>query len=356
MQLGLYTFAEVSADPRTGNAISPAQRLRNLIEEIELADQVGLDVFGVGEHHRPDFAVSAPTVVLGAAAERTKRIRLSSAVTVLSSDDPVRVFQQFATVDLLSAGRAEIMAGRGSFIESFPLFGYDLNDYDELFGEKLELLLKLRESTAVTWSGKHRPALDGLAVYPRPYQEELPIWVAVGGNPGSAVRAGTLGLPMAVAIIGGTPERFTGLVDLYREAGQRAGHDPSRLKVSINSHTFVADTSQQAADQFFPSYAAMMNRIGRERGWSGLGRADFDALRSPRGALLVGSPEEVTDKILFEHELFGHDRFLAQLSVGAMPHEQILHAIELLGTRVAPAVRKALAGRSSAQGELAAAG
>ncbi|HEY0584311.1 MAG TPA: LLM class flavin-dependent oxidoreductase [Chloroflexota bacterium] len=356
MQLGLYTFAEVSADPRTGDAISPAQRLRNLIEEIELADQVGLDVFGVGEHHRPDFAVSAPTVVLGAAAERTKRIRLSSAVTVLSSDDPVRVFQQFATVDLLSQGRAEIMAGRGSFIESFPLFGYDLNDYDELFGEKLELLLKLRESTRVTWSGKHRPALDGLAVYPRPYQEELPIWVAVGGNPGSAVRAGTLGLPMAVAIIGGTPERFTGLVDLYREAGHRAGHDPSRLKVSINSHTFVADTSQQAAEQFFPSYAAMMNRIGRERGWSGLGRADFDALRSPRGALLVGSPEEVTDKILFEHELFGHDRFLAQLSVGAMPHEQILHAIELLGARVAPAVRKALAGRSSAQGELAAAG
>jgi probable LLM family oxidoreductase len=356
MQLGLYTFAEVSADPRTGDAISPAQRLRNLIEEIELADQVGLDVFGVGEHHRPDFAVSAPTVVLGAAAERTKRIRLSSAVTVLSSDDPVRVFQQFATVDLLSAGRAEIMAGRGSFIESFPLFGYDLNDYDELFGEKLELLLKLRESTAVTWAGKHRPALDGLAVYPRPYQAELPIWVAVGGNPGSAVRAGTLGLPMAVAIIGGTPERFTGLVDLYREAGYRAGHDPSRLKVSINSHTFLADTSQQAADQFFPSYAAMMNRIGRERGWSGLARADFDALRSPRGALLVGSPEEVTDKILFEHELFGHDRFLAQLSVGAMAHDQILHAIELLGTRVAPAVRKALAGTSSGAGELAAAG
>jgi probable LLM family oxidoreductase len=348
MEMGIYTFAELSPDPDTGNAVDPAQRIRNLLEEIELADQVGLDVFGVGEHHRPDFAVSSPAVVLGAAAVRTLRIRLSSAVTVLSSDDPVRVFQDFATVDLLSGGRAEIMAGRGSFIESFPLFGYDLDEYDELFAEKLALLLRLRESERVSWSGKHRPPIDDLGVYPRPLQERLPIWVAVGGTPQSVVRAGVLGLPLAVAIIGGEPARFAPLVELYRDAGREAAHDPAELAVGINSHTYVADTSKQAADEFFPAYSAMMTRIGRERGWSGMSREQFDALRSPRGALAVGSPQEVVEKILYQHEIFGHDRFLAQVSVGHLPHERVMRAIELLGTEVAPAVREEVARRAKA--------
>jgi probable LLM family oxidoreductase len=343
MELGLYTFADVGVDPETGRAVGPAERLKNLIEEIELADQAGLDVFGVGEHHRADYAVSAPAVVLGAAAMRTKAIRLTSAVSVLSSDDPVRVFQNFATVDLLSGGRAEIMAGRGSFIESFPLFGYDLQDYDDLFAEKLDLLLELRESERVTWSGRLRAPIHGRGVYPRPAQEKLPVWIAVGGTPQSAVRAGTLGLPLAIAIIGGEPRRFAPLVDLYREAGRRAGHDPATLKVGINTHAYVADTSQQAADEFFPSYAEAMTRIGRERGWPPTTRAQFDASCGPRGALAVGSPQQVIEKILFQHEVFGHDRYLAQLSVGTMPHRQMMRAIELLGTVVAPAVRKALA-------------
>jgi probable LLM family oxidoreductase len=308
---------------------------------MELADQVGLDVFGVGEHHRPDYMVSSPAVVLAAGAARTKRIRLTSAVTVLSSDDPVRVFQDFATLDLLSGGRAEIMAGRGSFIESFPLFGYDLNDYDALFAEKLELLLALRANERVEWSGRHRSALSGQGVYPRPLQEPLPVWIAVGGTPQSVVRAGTLGLPLALAIIGGHPERFVPLVDLYRDAARRAGHDPATLPVSINSHGFIADTSQQAADDAFPPYVDVMGRIGRERGWAPPTRQQFDAERSPRGAMLVGSPQEVIDKILFEHELFANQRFLIQLSVGTMPHAKMMRAIELLGTEVAPAVRRA---------------
>jgi probable LLM family oxidoreductase len=291
MELGLYTFADV------GPEIDPARRLRNLLEEIELADQVGLDVFGVGEHHRPDYAVSAPAVVLAAAAERTRNVRLTSAVTVLSSDDPVRVFQDFATLDLLSGGRAEIMAGRGSFIESFPLFGYDLGDYDELFAEKLELLLELRESERVTWSGRHRAPLEDAGVYPRPVQDPLPVWIAVGGTPHSVVRAALLGLPLAIAIIGGQPERFAPLARLYREAARGAGHDPARLPISINSHTYVAERPQQASDEYFPTYAAMMNRIGRERGWAPMSRGQFEAGRSPRGALVVGSPEEVVDKI-----------------------------------------------------------
>lgn len=266
MEIGLYSFAEV---PDSG-AASAAQRLTDLLEEIELADQVGLDVFGVGEHHRADFAVSAPAVVLAAAAMRTKRIRLTSAVTVLSSDDPVRVYQEFSTLDLLSGGRAEIMAGRGSFIESFPLFGYDLDDYDELFDEKLNLLLKIRDSEHVTWQGKHRPALDDQALYPRPLQNPLPVWVAVGGTPQSVVRAASHGLPMALAIIGGAPEAFVPHVQLYREVSVRAGHDPAGVPVSINSHSYIADTSAQARDEFYPAYATMMNRIGRERGWSGM--------------------------------------------------------------------------------------
>jgi probable LLM family oxidoreductase len=342
MELGLYTFADV------GPEIGPARRLRNLLEEIELADQVGLDVFGVGEHHRPDYAVSSPAVVLAAAAERTRNIRLTSAVTVLSSDDPVRVFQDFATLDLLSGGRAEIMAGRGSFIESFPLFGYDLGDYDELFAEKLELLLKLRESERVTWSGRHRAPLDDAGVYPRPIQDPLPVWIAVGGTPQSVVRAALLGLPLAIAIIGGLPESFAPLARLYREAAKEAGHDPARLPISVNSHTYVAETSKQAADEYFPTYAAMMNRIGRERGWAPMGRPQFEAGRSPRGALVVGSPEEVAVKILFEHELFGQERFMAQISVGTMPHDKVMRAIELFGTEVAPAVREELARRSAA--------
>ncbi len=345
MEIGVYTFAEMTPDPVTGRTIDPQQRLRNLVEEARLADQVGLDVYGVGEHHRAEFAVSAPAVVLAAVAARTERIRLTSAVTVLSSDDPVRVFQDFSTLDLLSGGRAEIMVGRGSFIESFPLFGYDLDDYDELFAEKLELLLRLRETERVTWSGRHRPAIDDLPVLPRPLQQPLPVWVAVGGTPGSAIRAGRLGLPLAVAIIGGAPERFAPFVELYRDAAREAGHDPGSLPVSINSHTFVAESSQDAADAFFPSYAELMNRIGRERGWSGISRQDFEALRSPRGALLVGNPDEVIEKILFQHEIFGHRRFLAQLTVGTMPHEQVMRAIELLGTVVAPAVREEVARR-----------
>jgi probable LLM family oxidoreductase len=290
--------------------------------------------------------VSSPIVPLAAAAARTRRIRLSSAVTVLSSDDPVRVFQDFATLDLLSGGRAEIMAGRGSFIESFPLFGYDLRDYDELFAEKLDLLLRLRQSERVRWTGRHRAPIDDLGVYPRPLQDPLPVWIAVGGTPKSVIRAGMLGLPLALAIIGGEPERFAPLVQLYREAAREGGHDPAALPVGINSHAYVAETSQRAADEFFPSYAGMMNKIGEERGWSRLTRPAFDALRSPRGALVVGSPQQVAEKILFQHEVFGHQRFLAQISVGAMPHRDVLRAIELLGTEVAPIVRTEVARRT----------
>jgi probable LLM family oxidoreductase len=308
---------------------------------MELADQVGLDVFGVGEHHRPDFAVSSPAVVLAAGAERTKRIRLTSAVSVISSDDPVRVFQDFATLDLLSQGRAEIMAGRGSFIESFPLFGYDLRDYDDLFEEKLQLLLALREHEQVSWSGGHRAPIDGRGVYPRPLQDPLPVWVAVGGAPESAARAGALGLPMALAIIGGLPERFAPFAEIHREAARHAGHE--RPPLSINSHGFIAETSQAAADAAFPPFMHQMTKIGRERGWPPVQRQDFDAGRTLRGALFVGSPAEVTEKILFQHEIFDHDRFLLQLSVGTMPHRELLRAIELFGTEVAPAVRAELA-------------
>jgi probable LLM family oxidoreductase len=343
MEIGVYTFAELAP------SVSPAQRLRNLVEEIELADQVGLDVFGVGEHHRPDFAVSAPAVALAAGAERTERIRLTSAVSVLSSDDPVRVFQDFATLDLLSGGRAEIMAGRGSFVESFPLFGYDLEDYDTLFAEHLDLLLALRAGERVTWSGRHRAPLADAGVYPRPLQDPLPVWIAVGGTPQSVVRAAVLGLPLALAIIGGAPERFAPLVDLYRDGARQAGRDRAALPVGINSHGFVAPTSQQAADRYFPAYAAMMTRIGRERGWPAMTRAQFDALREPRGALVVGSPQEVIEKILLQHEIFGHQRFLAQLSVGDLAHRDVLQAIELLGAVVAPAVREEVARRAVTQ-------
>lgn len=345
MELGIYSFVERTPESGTGSLVSAEERVRDLLEEIELADQVGLDVFGIGEHHRPDYVSSAPAVILAAAAARTKRIRLTSAVTVLSSDDPVRVFQDFATLDLISGGRAEIMAGRGSFIESFPLFGYDLNDYNELFAEKLELLLELRKGEKTSWHGKHRAAIHELGVYPRPVQEPLPVWIAVGGTPQSVVRAATLGLPMALAIIGGMPERFVPFVDLYRETARRAGHDLSALKVSINSHGFIAGDSRQAADDSFPAYLDVMGRIGRERGWAPPTRQAFENERSPRGALLIGDPQEIIDKILFEYDLFRMDRFLIQLSVGTMPHDKMMHAIELLGTRVAPVVRREIENR-----------
>jgi probable LLM family oxidoreductase len=337
VEIGLYTFAELPPD----GSVTPEQRLNDLLEEIELADQAGLDVFGVGEHHRPDFAVSSPAVVLGAAAARTQRIRLSSAVSVLSSDDPVRVFQDFATIDLLSGGRAEIMAGRGSFIESFPLFGFDLEDYDALFAEKLELLLRVREEEHPTWTGRFRAPLTGQGVYPRPTQERIPVWIAVGGNPESAIRAGRLGLPMALAIIGGLPERFAVFAKLHRTAAREAGFDPVPA-LSINSHGFIADTSQEALETSFPPVAAAMNKIGRERGWPPMSRADYDASAELRGANFVGSPQQVVEKILFQHEVFGHQRFLLQLTVGSMPHDAVMHAIELYATKVAPAVRQAL--------------
>ena len=343
MEIGIYTFAETPVDPLTGRQLHAGERLRDLLEEIELADRLGLDVFGVGEHHRADYAVSAPAVVLAAAAARTTRIRLTSAVSVLSSDDPVRVFQDFATIDQLSGGRAEIMAGRGSFTESFPLFGQDLADYEELFAEKLDLLLRLRDGERVSWPGtRHRAAIDDLPVYPRPVQEPLPVWIAVGGTPRSVVRAATLGLPLALAIIGGQPERFKPMVDLYRDSAARAGRDPASLPVSINSHGFIADNSDAAADLAFPPYAETMTRIGRERGWPPASRRQFEAERTLHGALFVGSPQQVVEKILFQHEIFRHDRFMIQLTVGPMPHEHVLRAIELLATEVAPAVRRAL--------------
>jgi probable LLM family oxidoreductase len=346
MELGIYTFGEVTPDARSGELISVRQRLRNLVEEAELADRVGLDVYGVGEHHRPDYTISSPAVVLAAIAERTERIRLTSAVNVLSSDDPVRVFQQFATLDLLSGGRAEIMAGRGSFIESFPLFGYDLRDYDSLFDEKLRLLLELQKGERVTWpAGRHRAAIEDRGVYPRPVQDPLPVWIAVGGTPESAVRAGTLGLPMALAIIGGEPARFAPFAQLFRRAAAQAGHDPAP-PFSINSHGFIADSSEEAAEIAFGPSKLMMDRIGRERGWPPMTREQFEASRGIDGASFVGSPDEVIAKILHQHEIFRHDRFLIQFTIGSIPHEQVLRSIELFGTVVAPAVREAVASRT----------
>lgn len=342
MEIGISTFLEATKDPKTGGPVNHAERIRNAIEEIVVADQAGLDVYGIGEHHRADYAGTAPAVVLAGAATATKHIRLSSAVTVLSSDDPVRVYQSFSTLDALSNGRAEIMAGRGSFIESFPLFGYKLEDYDELFEEKLELLLKIRASEKVTWRGGHRPAIRDLGVYPRSVQEPLPVWIASGGNPESAVRAGTLGLPIAFAIIGGMPESFAPLVNLYKEAAQRAGHDPEKLEIATHSHGFLADTTEEAADLFFPPTAAQMTVIGRERGWGQYTRANFDAARTLRGALYVGDPEFVAEKIVLLRKNLGLTRFFLHVNVGTMPHREVLRAIELLGTKVAPIVHKEL--------------
>jgi len=323
--------------------MTPQQRIAQLLEEIELADQLGLDVYGIGEHHREEYVASAPEVILGAAAARTRSIRLTSAVTVLSSDDPVRVFQRFATLDLISNGRAEILAGRGSFIESFPLFGYDLNDYDTLFTEKLDLLLRLRDENPITWSGQHRAAIDQRAVYPRPVQHPLPVWVGVGGTPESVVRAAARGLPMALAIIGGMPEQFAPYVQLYRQITAQRGFGD--LPVSINSHGFIAESRQRALDDSFAAVQFIMNRIGRERGWSPMRREQYDAAATLRGANFVGTPDDVIEKILFQHDIFGHQRFTLQLTVGSMPHADVLKAIELYGTKVAPVVKAEIARR-----------
>jgi probable LLM family oxidoreductase len=341
MELGLYTFADVAA----GHPEQAGQRLRNLVEEMELADQVGLDVFAIGEHHRADYAVSAPAVAMAAGAARTKRIRLSSAVTVLSSDDPVRVFQQFAMVDGISNGRAEIMAGRGSFIESYPLFGYDLDDYDALFAEKLDLLMKLRDHERISWSGSLRPSLQNAGIYPRPEQAKLPIWIAVGGTPQSVVRAATLDVPMALAIIGGDPRRFAPFYDLYREAHAKAGHDGASIQLSLNMHGFVSDTTEKARDIYASAHLEVMNRIGRERGWPPQGRAQFDASAGPTGNLIVGDPARVADRIIELHSIFKNTRILVQMAIGTVPHAEQLRAIELMGTKVAPLVRAAIGGQ-----------
>lgn len=342
MEFGLITFADMEPESTPGNAVNARERIQDLLEEIKLADELKLDLFGVGEHHRPDYAVSTPAVVMAAAAALTHHIRLSSAVTVLSSNDPVRVFQDFATVDLISNGRAEIMAGRGSFIESFPLFGYDLQDYDELFEEKLDLLLKLNTQTVITWKGKHRPSIEHKGVYPRPVQPTLPIWLAAGGTPASAVRAANLGLPLMLAIIGGKPAQFVPFIKLYRQTAEKAGRDPKALQLGINNHFYVGEDGSRAADEFYPYYAAMMNRVGLDRGWPPLSREMFEYSRSPEGALMVGSVQQVTEKILYEYELFGNTRFLAQASVGNVPHAMIMKSIELFGDKVVPAVKKAI--------------
>ena len=343
MDLGITTFAETYPDPGTGELIGHGDRLRQVIAEVERADDVGLAIYGIGEHHRIDFAASSPAVVLAAAAARTTRIRLTSAVTVLSSDDPVRVFQDFATLDQLSNGRAEIIAGRGSFTESFPLFGYDLADYDELFAEKLELLLTLRDHERVTWSGRHRAALHEQAVYPRPAQPRLPIWVGVGGNPTSVVRAGALGLPMALAIIGGQPDRFAPLTDLHRRALREYGHDPAHAPTAVHAHGFVADDAATAREQFYGGYQLAMSQLGRERGWPAMTREAFEGAVSPRGSLVLGDPDQVAAKIVRMQRVLGIERFMLHVSVGTLPHEQVLRAIELLGTEVAPRVHAQLA-------------
>ncbi len=344
MEFGLYTFAENTPHPDMPKR-DPSVRLEHLLEEAELADRLGLDIFSIGEHHREEYVASAPSVLLSALAARTQKIRLSSAVTVLGSDDPVRVYQQFATIDLLSKGRAEIMVGRGSFIESFPLFGYDLQNYEELFEEKLELLLKLREEQPVTWRGKYRPSIENRGVYPQPYNSRIPIWRAVGGTPKSAHQAGSLGLPMAIAIIGGYPEQFKPMADLHRRSAIEAGHEPP--PISINSHGFIADTEQEAFDTAFPAFKLTMDRIGRERGWPPMSRQQFEASCSLMGANVVGTPQQVIDKILYQHKIFGHDRFLLQMSVGSVPHEKMLRSIELFATEVMPAVREQIAAQKA---------
>src|SRR5438128_276692 len=339
MQIGIDSFA--AAYDESSLAVSPATRVRDLVEQIAHADQVGLDVFGIGEPHRREYLDSAPAMILAAAAARTDRIRLTSAVTVLSAADPVRVFQQFATLDLLSQGRAEMVVGRGSSIEAFPLFGFRLEDYDALFAEKLDLLLKIRDSEHVQWSGKYRPPLTGQGVYPRPVQNPLPIWLGVGGTPQSFVRAGRLGLPLMVAIIGGETRRFRPLIDLYREAGKAAGHPPEKLKVGLHSPGYVAETTKEAADDYFPGFDRAVTDIGKGRGWGEMTREDFDAQRGPRGSLVIGDPEEVVEKIIRHSKaLGGISRFTFQMNAASLPHEKLVRSIELIGKRVVPALHK----------------
>ncbi len=340
MELGIFTFVDNNPDPNTGEKITPEQRLENLLEEAQLADELGLDVFGIGEHHREEYVASSPTTILAAIAARTKNIKLTSTVTVLGSEDPVRVYQQFATLDLLSKGRAEIMVGRGSFIESFPLFGYDLQNYEELFEEKLQLLLKLREEEVISWEGKYRPAIDGKGIYPQPVQSEIPIWRAVGGTPKSAYVTGTLGLPLALAIIGGEPARFKQFADLHKRGAEDNNH--SAPKISINSHGFIADMEQEAKEISFPAFKATMDKIGSERGWQPMSRAQFDASTELNGANFIGSPQQIIDKIMYQYDIFEHDRFLVQMSVGSIPHKKMMRSIELFGTEVAPVIKKEL--------------
>lgn len=340
MELGIYTFVENTPIEGKGELLHPSKRLDQLMKEIVVADELGLDVFAIGEHHREEFVSSSPSTLLAAAAARTKNIKLSSAVTVLGSEDPVRVYQQFSTIDLLSKGRAEIMVGRGSFVESFPLFGYDLKDYEELFLEKLQLLMKLRENEVISWEGKHRPNIDNRGVYPQPYQDKLPVWRAVGGTPKSAYEAGAMGIPMAIAIIGGQPAQFKQMVDIHKRGA--ADYDQPEQRVSINSHGFIADTTEEASDTAFPAFKILMDKIGKERGWPPMSRQQFDASITLKGANFVGSPQDVIDKIMYQHEIFGHDRFLMQMSVGSVPHDKLLRSIELFAKEVAPAVREKL--------------
>ncbi len=342
MEFGISTFGEIVPDRVAGKALNAHKRVQELLHYAKLADEIALDVFALGEHHRADYVVSTPEMILAAAASITKNIRFISAVTVLSSSDPVRIFQNFATLDLISNGRAEIMAGRGSFIESFPLFGYDLEDYDELFIEKLDLLLNINQHEIVSWKGTHRAAINNLGVYPRPYQQQLPIWIAVGGTPASVIRAGSLNLPLTIAILGGNPLQFTQLTNLYRTAAKRAGHDESKLQLCINEHTYLADSGEQARDEFWVIYEKIMNKIGKERGWSKMTRGHFDALCEPDGPLMVGSVEEVTEKLIYQYKLFNNTRFLAQIISGDIPHEKMMHSIELFGKEVVPAVKEAL--------------
>ena len=342
LEFGLMTFADVAPETVSGKGINAHQRIQDLLEEIKLADQLGIDVFGIGEHHRPDYAVSSPTTVLAAAAAVTQNIKLSSAVTVLSSEDPVRVYQQFATVDAISGGRAEIMAGRGSFIESFPLFGFDLNDYNELFDEKLDLLLKINHSEKVTWRGNLRPPINNLGVYPRALNGEIPVWLAAGGTPASALRAAKLQLPLMLAIIGGMPRQFTPFINLYKKSWLENGHNAEDLQVGINNHMFIGEDGEKAADDFFPYYAQMMDRVGRSRGWQPMTREQFDFMRVPEGSLMVGSVEQVIEKMIYEYELFGFTRFFAQASLGFVPHEMTIKSIELFAKQVVPEVKKRL--------------
>lgn len=342
MEFGISTFGEVTPDHVPGKAVNAHTRMQELLAEARLSDEIGLDVFAVGEHHRPDYIISAPEVALGAIAAVTKDIRLSSSVTVLSSADPVRTFQNFATLDLISNGRAEIMAGRGSFIESFPLFGYHLNDYDELFIEKLDMLTKINNNEIISWQGKFRAPIRDRGVYPRPFQSKLPIWLAIGGTPASAARAGKMGLGMTVAILGGLPKQFVNIVKLFRQSAADAGHDLATLPLAINCHMYIGEDGETAANEFWPVYEKIMNRVGEERGWPPITRAQFEYLRSPEGPLFVGSVQEIVDKIVYQSKLFNHTRFLAQILKGDIPHDKILNSIEIFGRKVLPAARSLL--------------